>query len=73
MPSNRKLTKSHRLAAKKATTKYRRLQTLMNKIIQMSEKCGDMSINLLIKDKKLNKITEYHTNDEQMQLANISK
>lgn len=67
MPSNKKLSKSRKLAAKKATTKYRRLQTLMNKIIQMSEKC-DVSVNLIVKDHRLNRITEYHTNDENIQL-----
>ena len=38
----------------------------------MSQKCG-ISLNLLVKDKRLNQITEYHTNDEQMTVKNIRK
>ena len=50
--------------------KYRRLKTLLKKTNELSRKCG-ISLNLLVKDRKYNKITEYHTNDEQMTVKNI--
>ena len=46
----------------KATTKYRRLQTLIKKTVELSEQVG-VSLNLLIADQKFNKVTEYHTDD----------
>ena len=33
--------------------------------MELAEKCGT-SMNLLIKDNKFNKITQYHTDDEEM-------
>ena len=56
-------------AATKATVKYRRLQTLIWKAFELSEKCGT-SLSLIVKDKRQNKITEYHT-DNDVKLENI--
>ena len=38
--------------------------------MELAEKCGT-SMNLLIKDNNFNKITQYHTNDKEMQISNI--
>ena len=38
--------------------------------MELSELCGT-SLNLLVKDKKYDKITQYHSNDESMILENI--
>jgi len=58
---------SDRQSANLATTKYRRLKTLIKKTVEISQKCG-ISLNLLVKDNKFSKITEYHTNDSRMTL-----
>jgi len=69
---NKKEDANSRLASNMATTKYRRLQTLIKKTMELSQKCGT-SMNLLVKDSKYNKITEYHTDDESMKFENIMK
>ena len=47
--------------------KYRRLQTLIRKTVDMSVKCG-ISLNLLVKDKKYNKLVEYYSDVGQSSL-----
>ena len=46
----------------KAVTKYRRLRTLRNKLKELAEKL-DLRMSLIVLEPKLNKITEYHTDD----------
>ena len=68
MPNKKK--SESQCKANQAMTKYRRLQTLINKTVEMSEKCG-VSLNLLVLD-KYNKITEYFT-DEKVLLRRIKE
>lgn len=59
MPFQKEMNDSHE-AHNQAVTKYRRLQTLLKKIVELSEKCG-IALNLLVEDRQLNKITEHYT------------
>ena len=54
-----------------ATVKHRRLQTLIKKTVEMAQKCN-LSMNLLVFDQNLVKLTEYFT-DEAVMLENASK
>ena len=73
MPNQKKIevSKKKRLPAHMATLKYRRLQTLIKKSVEVSRICN-ISLNLLIKDTKFNKITEYYT-DERIKLQSLKK
>lgn len=64
MPIKKKMevSRKKRLPAHMATLKYRRLQTLIKKSVEVSKLCN-INLNLIIKDTKFNKITEYHTDD----------
>ena len=69
--SSSKTAVSHYASAgTRACVKYRRLQTMIRKIFEISEKC-DSSLSLLVKDGRSNKITEYYTGDNKCKLENI--
>ena len=68
MPFQKEMKDSNE-AHNQAVAKYRRLQTLIKKVVELSEKCG-IALNLLVEDRQLNKITEHHT-DEQIKLDSI--
>lgn len=68
---NKKQKVDQREAANRALNKYRRLQTLIKKTYQLAEKC-DLSLNLLVEYKSLNKIVEHYTHDS-VKLSNVSK
>ena len=48
--------------SKLAMAKFRRLKTIMRKMLQASKMCGK-EMSLLVYDKNLNNMTEYYTND----------
>ena len=48
-----------------AMTKFRRLKTLLRKIVDLSKTCK-IDMNLFVYDTKLVKITEYYTNERLM-------
>ena len=56
-------------AHNRALLKYRRKETLLKKIKELSQLC-DLNLNLLIEDKRLNKVVQYHTN-EAMKIENV--
>ena len=51
-----KLPSKKRLARNHATNKYRRLQTLIKKAVELALMCDGLSVNLLIQDSQYNKI-----------------
>ena len=71
MPNHIQKKQSELKPAHKATIKYRRLQTLIKKTVEVSQLCG-ISLNLLVYDKKFNRITEYHT-DDTVKIESIQK
>ena len=56
-------------AHNRALLKYRRKETLIKKIKELSELC-DMNLNLLIEDKRHNKVVQYYAG-EQIMIENI--
>ena len=68
--SSKTVVSHYASASTRACVKYRRLQTMIRKIFEISEKC-DSSLSLLVKDGRSNKITEYHTGDNKCKLENI--
>ena len=52
---NKRTNDAQRLAQNKASIKYRRKQTLINKVRELA-KLADLNVNLLIEDKQFNKI-----------------
>ena len=73
MPSNTKtpaiFTTHSEGKNNKAMNKFRRLKTIMKKMVQTSKLIG-LPLSLLVLDKKLNKITEY-TSESTIKLENI--
>lgn len=47
----------------KAVTKYKRLRTIVSKILQFDKLCA-LKLNLIIYDEKLNKIQEIYTHED---------
>ena len=66
---NKKSIVEKRQSQNKASCKYRRKQTLLNKIKQFAEKSG-FNLNLLIEDKQFNKITQFTTH-ESVKIENV--
>ena len=63
MTKFKKVGNNERKPAHIATVKYRRLQTMIKKTMEISMLCN-VSLNLIVKHKRMtNKLTEYYTDD----------
>ena len=56
----------------RATTKYKRKETLVKKMIELVDKRDDLAMSLILYEKGKHKLVEYFT-DEQVKLTSIHK
>ena len=56
---------------KRIKSKYKRLKTLMKKVVEVSQLC-ELQANLLVYDPKFHKLTENFTTD-QMKIDSVQK